>query len=255
MDRAVIFDFDGTLVDTMGSFYDMVIVNLKRHGATVTERDINRLGTDLITEFHSRSQSNGVALILKLFWNIGRKAGLSRYRAVLFAMKCAVQAREVYKSAPLFSDVRSTLTRLHLEAGFKLGIYTLATRKVLLNTLETHDLIRFFSKEGLVSRDDVQNLKPDPEGVFLALQGCSVPASNSNVFLIGDMPADILAGTAAGLTTIGLTTGLISREIFQQFSHPTKIFDSLEQASQWILEMHLGKNKETFHQPLGKEQA
>jgi phosphoglycolate phosphatase/pyrophosphatase PpaX len=161
-------------------------------------------------------------------------------------MKCAFQARDVYKSAPLFSDARSTLKKLHDEGGFKLGIYTLAPRKVLLNTLETHDLIRFFGRESLVSRDDVQNLKPDPEGVFLALEGCSVHPSYS--ILIGDMPADILAGAAAGLTTIGLTTGLISREIFHQFSHPTKIFDSLEQASQWILESHFGEDEETLHQ-------
>ncbi|MFW9854042.1 MAG: HAD family hydrolase [Candidatus Thorarchaeota archaeon] len=246
MDRAVIFDFDGTLVDTMGSFYEMVITNLNQHGIIVSESTINRLGTDLIAEFHSRSQSNGAALILRLFWNIGRKAGLSRYRSLRFAMKCAVQARDVYKSAPLFSDVRSTLKRLQNEGGFKLGIYTLAPRKILLNTLETHDLIQYFSKEGIISRDDVQNLKPDPEGVFLALEGCSVPASYS--VLIGDMPADILAGTAAGLTTIGLTTGLISREIFQQFSRPTKIFDSLEQASQWILESYLVENGDSVNQ-------
>ncbi|MFX0185190.1 MAG: HAD family hydrolase [Candidatus Hodarchaeota archaeon] len=236
--RAVIFDLDGTLIDSMSGFFNMVIEGLDRKGIRSTDRIISRIGTDLMEDYQLKSSKQRIGLIFKLFWKIGRKAGLSRPKTLIFTIECVTKARKVYYSAPLFPDVIESLTELH-SAGFHLGVCTIASRKELMRILEKYDLTRFFNPKGLISRNDVKKIKPDPEGLLLALKGCSVSPSNGT--FLGDMPADIIAGTRAGVTTIGLTTGLVSRKIFLQHSQPVMIFNSLKQASKWILQTQLSE--------------
>ncbi|MHA2226794.1 MAG: HAD family hydrolase [Candidatus Hodarchaeales archaeon] len=227
----VIFDLDGTLIDSMKAFSNLVINNLRQRGVKTTEEVLNKVGKGLLEDFQTVSSKQGFGLIPRLFWNIGRKSGLSRPIALFFALKCLSQARKVYNSAPLFPDAKEALTRLK-NAGYKLGVYTMASRNQLLASLIKHDIIHFFDAKVLISRDDVKQLKPDPEGISLALSKFSTHPSRS--FYIGDMPIDIIAGNRAGVTTIGLTTGLVNREIFQQYCEPAIIFDSLEQVTHWI---------------------
>jgi phosphoglycolate phosphatase-like HAD superfamily hydrolase len=229
--QAIIFDLDGTLIDTMGAFYEMVINNLNRRGISVAEKSISSVGGELLRDYQSSSAKQGITMVFKLFWKIGRKAGLSKSNAIIFSLRCVIQARKVYLSAPIFPDVKSSLIQLHTK-GFQLGIYTLASKKQMLDTLYKHEILSFFNPEGLISRNDVRKLKPDPEGVLLALRGCR---AESGIFL-GDMPVDIIAGNRAGTATIALTTGLIDKPMLQQYCNPTEIFDSLTQASKWILE-------------------
>ncbi|MFX0174509.1 MAG: HAD family hydrolase [Candidatus Hodarchaeota archaeon] len=238
--RAVIFDLDGTLIDSMGGFFDMVINGLNRKGVKTSNRLINRIGAELIKDYWFKTSKQGIGLIFKLFWKIGRRAGLSRFKALLFTLECVNKARKIYYSAPLFPNVVESLKSLQ-SAGFQLGIYTLASRKQLLKTLIKHNLTEFFNPDGLISRNDVKKIKPDPEGLFLALKGCSVSPSNGT--FLGDMPLDIITGTRAGVTTIALTTGLVGRKMFQQHSQPVMIFESIEYASKWILQTQLPEDQ------------
>ncbi|MFX0150559.1 MAG: HAD family hydrolase, partial [Candidatus Hodarchaeota archaeon] len=209
--RAVIFDLDGTLIDSMGGFFDMVIDGLNRKGVKTTDKIINRIGAELIEDYWFKAPKQGIGLIFELFWKIGRIAGLSRFKALFFTLESVNNARKIYYSAPLFPNVIESLTALQ-SAGFQLGVYTLTSRKQLLKILLKYDLTKFFNPEGLISRSDVKKIKPDPEGLLLALKGCSVSPSNGT--FLGDMPVDIITGTRAGVTTIALTTGLVGREMF-----------------------------------------
>jgi phosphoglycolate phosphatase-like HAD superfamily hydrolase len=239
--RAVIFDLDGTLIDSMGGFFDMVINGLNRKGIRSTDKIISRIGTELMEDYQFKPSKQGIGIVFKLFWKIGRKAGLSRPKTLIFTLECVTKARKIYYSAPLFPDAIESLTELH-SAGFHLGVYTLASKKQLMRILLKYELTKFFNPKGLISRNDVKLVKPDPEGILLALKGCSVSPSNGT--FLGDMPADIIAGTRAGVTTIGLTTGLVGRAKFQQHSQPVVIFDSLKQASRWILQTQLSEELE-----------
>ncbi|MFX1282260.1 MAG: HAD family hydrolase [Promethearchaeota archaeon] len=229
----VFFDLDGTLIDSMRSFYDLVINNLERRNINISKEALKRLGIELIEEYQSTPSGQGLRLVINLFWKIGRKSGLSRLKTIGFTFDCMLKARSVYYTASLFSDVKRTLSRLQ-EAGFHLGVYTMASRKQLIETLSKHEIIHYFNPKGLISRNDVRRAKPDPEGLLLALKMCSIHPSKG--VYIGDMPVDVIAGNNAGISTIAMTTGLINRTIFEQYCHPSAIFDSLDQATNWILQ-------------------
>ncbi len=228
----VIFDLDGTLIDSMRGYYNLVVNSLERRGVKVSEEILSKVGTELIEEYQTVPSGQGLSLVFNLFWKIGRKMGFSRPNAIGFTFECVSKARKVYNSAPLFPDVKNSLSQLH-EAGFQLGVYTMASRKQLTETLNKHEIIQAFNPKGLISRNDVKRVKPDPEGILLACKMCSI--SPSRGIFIGDMPTDIIAGNEAGTTTIGLTTGLVNKKAFHQYCQPTAIFDSLEQATSWIL--------------------
>ncbi len=216
----------------MRVFYGLVIDGLEQRGIDATEQVLNNVGVDLMKDFQDAPSKQGITLVFRLFWKIGRKFGLSRLKAMSFTLDCLSKARKVYYSAPLFPDVKKTLTLLHNE-GFQLGICTMASRKQMIDTLARHEIIHFFNPNGLISRNDVTRMKPDPEGILLAFKECSSHPSFG--VYIGDMPVDITAGNEAGTSTIGLTTGLVDEEMFLQFCQPTAIFDSLEHAADWIV--------------------
>ena len=109
--------------------------------------------------------------------------------------------------------------------------------------MKKHNLLDFFAPNSIISRNEVDSIKPDPEGVFLAFERCSVHP-NKGVY-IGDMPMDIIAGNRAGTTTIGVTTGLINAKNLKQLCEPDMVFDSLREASNWILDFFLHKNDES----------
>ncbi|MFX0123824.1 MAG: HAD family hydrolase [Candidatus Hodarchaeota archaeon] len=229
----VIFDLDGTLIDSMRSFYKLVVDNLEQRNIKISEETLKKVGSELLKDYQTPPSGQGLKLVIHLFWKIGRKSGLSRFKTVGFTFECVTKARKVYHSAPLFPDTKKTLTQLH-EAGFQLGIFTMASRKQLKESLIKHNIVQYFNPKGLISRDDVKRAKPDPEGILMALENCSINPSNG--YFIGDMPIDIIAGNSAGITTIGLTTGLLNKKTFQQYCQPTIILDSLDQAINWILQ-------------------
>lgn len=239
---AVIFDLDGTLIDSMTNFSTMVIKNLKQRGITDIKRLTDNFKKELANESRMTPSGPKIILIPKIFWKIGRKAGLSRFQSLFFTIHCVSKARNIYFNAPLFSDAKDSLTLLR-TAGFKLGIYTLASRKELDLSLKKHNLLDFFAPNSIISRNEVKSIKPDPEGVFLAFERCSVHP-NHGVY-IGDMPMDIIAGNRAGATTIGVTTGLINAQNLKQLCEPDMIFDSLKEASNWILDFFLNKKVES----------
>ena len=55
------------------------------------------------------------------------------------------------------------------------------------------------SFDAVIGGDDVLNVKPDPEGILLALERMGISASES--MMVGDSAADMLAGKRAGVIT------------------------------------------------------
>ncbi|MCX4554440.1 HAD family hydrolase (plasmid) [Streptomyces sp. NBC_01387] len=108
-------------------------------------------------------------------------------------------------TARVFPYVVPVLTELR-AAGWATGIVTARTQRRVPWLLG--DDIR--SLMDVIICSDEAPLKPAPDGIFLALDRLAVPPDQA-VF-IGDMRADVLAGQAAGVHTIGAGWGFTPPE-------------------------------------------
>jgi HAD superfamily hydrolase (TIGR01509 family) len=108
--------------------------------------------------------------------------------------------------------------------GMKLGVITGKSRRAYQISAGALDLDRFFDIS--ITGDDVVKPKPDPEGIHSALRTLGIAPSNA-VF-VGDSNADILAGKAAGLQTYGVRW----LSTFQSQAYdvpPDGVFDSVDE--------------------------
>lgn len=202
----IIFDFDGTLVDTT----DII---LKCHKLTSEE---------LRLDYRSEEEwKTTIGLPLK-----------EGYRVLFPSLsedsldKCAATYRRIFTEhksefkPQLYPGVSDTLHRLH-RLGIKMSIASSRSRVSLLEFCRDNDLTDHF--EMILGADDVTKAKPDPEPVLKTLESLHVPSKN--VLVVGDMPVDIAMGKGAGCPTVGVTYGNSSREALSE-SGATFIIDS-----------------------------
>jgi HAD superfamily hydrolase (TIGR01509 family) len=98
----------------------------------------------------------------------------------------------------------AALIRACQDAGMRMGVITGKSRETALITLDRLDLTDAFGV--IYAGDDVERQKPDPAALVLALQDLGATDADRAV-MIGDAAADVIAGKAIGITTIGVTWG------------------------------------------------
>ncbi|WP_340372425.1 pyrophosphatase PpaX [Peribacillus sp. FSL E2-0218] len=109
-----------------------------------------------------------------------------------------------------FDGVYETVQTLK-QAGYKLAVVTTKKRDVVEKGLRLSNLDQFF--EVVVTLDDVENAKPDPEPLVKALnQLGSVP---EEAIMVGDSYHDILGGKNAGTKTAGVAWSIKGREYLE----------------------------------------
>lgn len=184
----VLFDLDGTLVDTnhliLTSFQQTLAEKL---GLQVTPPEIVRyFGEPLDTTMQRFSAERWEELV-------------AYYRAYNQRHHDDLIAR--------FEGVPEMLARLQ-ERGIRRGVVTskytdLARRGARCCGVE--DLL-----EDFVGKDMTQKHKPDPTPVLFALERLGV-AAGPHVLMVGDSPYDILAGKAAGVKTCAVGWTVLDR--------------------------------------------
>ncbi|MBD1381450.1 pyrophosphatase PpaX [Metabacillus arenae] len=106
-----------------------------------------------------------------------------------------------------FETVYETVQMLH-EKGFKLGIVTTKLRDTVNMGLKLTKLDQFF--DVVVTLDDVENAKPHPEPVLLALK--QLGSSPEEAIMVGDNHHDIVSGKNAGTQTAGVAWTIKGQE-------------------------------------------
>ena len=94
------------------------------------------------------------------------------------------------------------LLRTSREQGCATGIATMSTRSEALRVLEALEITSYF--DVVLGREDVQNPKPDPEIYLEAASRLNTPPSECMV--IEDSPAGVQAGLNAGMNVIAVAT-------------------------------------------------
>ncbi|MBP0726814.1 pyrophosphatase PpaX [Bacillus sp. RG28] len=112
-----------------------------------------------------------------------------------------------------FETVYETVETLK-KAGFKLGIVTTKARNVVNMGIEFGRLTSFF--DVVVTIDDVQNAKPHPEPLLLALK--QLHSTPEETLMVGDNHHDIEGGKNAGTKTAGVAWTVKGRDFLAKFN-------------------------------------
>lgn len=181
MIRAVVFDFDGLIVDTETPWF-YVYRDLFRElgGDLPLEEWVKVVGSsfEIADPFHHLEKA------------IGRKVD---------RMAIQREAAERYKALPL--SVRPGVEAyLHSarESGFKIGLASSSDRAWVEGYLKRFGLLSYF--DVIRTRDDVRRIKPDPELYVAALSGLGVAAGEALAF--EDSLNGLRAAAAAGLRCV-----------------------------------------------------
>ncbi len=118
---------------------------------------------------------------------------------------------EVSEKAEVFPHSIELLNILKSK-GKKVGIITRNSKAASMKTLEVSGLMNYV--DVIVSREDVENVKPDPEHVEIAIKFLEKKAEDTVV--IGDHKYDIYSGKRAGCFTIGILSGVSSEELLNE---------------------------------------
>lgn len=192
--KAVIFDLDGTLLDSMWLWKAIDVEYLGSYGIDVPE--------DLQKSIEGKSFTE-TAVYFKERFNI--PASVNEIKSIWNKM-----AREKYcNNIKLKAGAREFIEKLH-NKSIKLGIATSNSRELTEAALKSRDIYDYFG--AVVTGCDVNKGKPNPEIYLKAADLLSVKPADCLVF--EDVPQGIMAGKNAGMTTC-VVDDEYSRELFK----------------------------------------
>ncbi|HYN20615.1 MAG TPA: HAD family phosphatase [Thermoanaerobaculia bacterium] len=196
--RAILFDFNGVLVDDEPIHLEMFQRVLGEEGVTLTAEDYYGayLGLD---------DRGCFAAVLK---KAGEAATVPRLMRLIARKASYYQERMRGSGYPFFPGA-AELVRELAGAGSMLGIVSGALREEVESALRQAGLLEHFKI--LVTAEDVDEGKPDPEGYRRAMEGLnSLPPLPERLFhphevlAIEDSPAGLSAAAEVGLGTLAV---------------------------------------------------
>lgn len=192
MPRAAIFDIDGTLVtfkfDVHGT-REAMRDELTRNGFDISTLGPNSPTQAIIDEAKRQCESGSVRVSYPLV------------RGKLYSILDRFEA-ESSKESTLFEGVSDALDRL-ASSAVRLGVVTNSGALSASAVLGRYGLRNRF--EFVLTRDDVEGLKPSPAGLQKAVSMLGI--GGPDVFYVGDSIYDIRAAKRAGVRMVSVATG------------------------------------------------
>ncbi len=196
MINTIVFDLDGTLLNTLEDLRDSVNYALERQGFPL--RNLSEIRSFV---------GNGIRLLME-------RAVPENIDAETFEI-CFKDFCDYYKihmedkTAP-YDGINDMLTNIK-KAGFKTAI---VTNKA---DFAAQDLCKRMFGENIdfvVGSSDDRPNKPAPDGVFYALE--KLDSKIENTVFVGDADTDILTAKNAKLPSIGVLWGFRDREVIEE---------------------------------------
>ena len=193
MIELVVFDFDGTLGDTLELILKCNHETRRRMGAPVIPDSaiIATIGIPLrdgIREMNPGIPEADIPLWFKTYREV-----FAQYEHTIIPS--------------LFPGVKETLASLH-SRGCILTVASSRETDSLNTFLRGMGIAQYFSY--VLGAEDVTHAKPNPEPVLKTLERFGL--SGTQTLVVGDMPVDIQMGLGAGAFTCGVTFGNSSKE-------------------------------------------
>lgn len=217
----IMFDMDGTLIDTQGLIAEHMAAAFAGAGfASPTPADVRQIiGLSLPVAIGRLAQTEDGAAIDRLV-----ESYKSHYRSSL--------ERESGRE-PLFPGAREALDRLRPAPGYLLGIATGKGLAGLSRILDLHGLGGHFAT---LQTPDHNPSKPHPGMLLRAM--AETGSAPPEVVMIGDTVFDIELAKAAGVMSIGVGWGYHDRDDLQRAGADMLVesFEDLDAAIQQVLE-------------------
>ncbi|MYL56975.1 pyrophosphatase PpaX [Virgibacillus halodenitrificans] len=176
----ILFDLDGTLIDTNELITASFEHTFKKHNLSFTKEEIMGFnGPPLLDTFHNIDPERADVLV-KTY----REHNLAEHDRYVKAFPYAVETIQKLKNSGKKVGIVSTKMAKSVHMGL-----TLTGLEPLFNTIITYD--------------DVQHAKPHPEPVIKAMK--ELDADGTSTLMVGDNYHDIVAGKNAGVQTAGVS--------------------------------------------------
>lgn len=199
MIKAILFDFNGVIIDDEPLQLKAAQAALQAEGITLTEEDYyNSLGMDDVTFFRSAFARAG---------RDGDDTGEVLNRVLEEWTK--LHRELISDELPLFAGVVTFIKAL--SRRYPLAVVSMARRASIEHVLERAGLEKAFTV--VVSAEDVSACKPDPACVNHALEKLNearraagqAALAPAECLVIEDAPPGIEAARAAGMRSLGVT--------------------------------------------------
>lgn len=212
--KGILFDHDGTLVNSEMTHFEMWEGILAEHGVQLTQARYQQHYAGIPT---SANASDMVA-----------RFSLSVPSSQLVAAKeAATRDFLVQQAFPLRAGAYDAVTRCH-ASGLHTAVVTGAGRAGVDRTLTAHALGDFI--DDVVSGDDVARSKPAPDCYRLALQRLGLLAEQC--VAVEDTEHGVAAASAAGIPCLAVPTAMSEHH---DFSRAAGIFETLDAAIDWAM--------------------
>lgn len=224
----VIFDWDGTLMDSIGKII-ICIENMARTLAlpVPSEGDIrNIIGLSMTQALQVLFPAGLSVLRTQL-----KEHSVSRSQINVGTDDCYIKMRAEFKSqylhtdstpTPIFPYVQSLLELLSSE-GYLLAVATGKGRAGFSKVWEQSGLSHYFTSSRCA---DEAPSKPHPEMILSLLQELNIEPRRA--LMVGDSLLDLTMAANAGIDSVGVTYGAHSAAKLQQ-ANPIALIDSPEQ--------------------------
>jgi HAD superfamily hydrolase (TIGR01509 family) len=216
--KGVIFDVDGTLVDSNELHIEAWREAFAHYGIRLTydavHAQMGKGGDQLIPVFCTREQ-------------------VEKFGSELEKLRVEIYVRDYLPQVRAFPRVRDLFERLRAD-GIKIALAT-SSKEVELDTnlknLEVEDLVEYST-----SADDAEHSKPEPD-IFQAALARLDDVLPQEIIVVGDSPYDAIAASAAGMASIGLLSGGFTKDTLVDAGARAvflDVADLLEKYDEWI---------------------
>ncbi|MFY4765301.1 HAD family hydrolase [Campylobacter sp. GB48] len=207
--KTILFDLDGTLIDSTSAILDGFDAAFKAFGEPLRDYEAIKalIGFPLDAAFEKlgvpKEKTSGY---------------INAYRSIY---------QKIYiKQTSLLSLAKESVYEASLFAD--LAVVTTKSSKFSKPLLDHLGIGEYFKV--IIGRDDVTYPKPNAESILLALEKLS--KSKENAFMIGDTHLDIQAACNAGIKPIAVSSGYESKESLAKFKIP--LFENTYEAVKHI---------------------
>lgn len=186
--KAILFDLDGTLVNSIPLILASYHHTLRTHlGYTMSDEEIlTTIGRPLMQIFEELYPERAEAMI-----DTYRKYNFENHDRLVESI----------------GGAEETLEELR-KRGYRLGVVTSKSRKGAMKSINLFGLEKYM--DTIVALEDTVNHKPEPEPLLAAANNLNLPPSD--ILYVGDSSFDIMAGKLAKMRTAAVLWGAALKE-------------------------------------------